>query len=65
MCSLHWQLLPVSEAFISGYIFFSSDSKQVVIRIQDQVNELPTAENVLLYLKLRTGRVGKVDPLRQ
>ena len=59
MCSLHWQLLPVSDDFISGYIFFCPDSKQAVIRILDQVNELSTAEKLLLYLKLPKGRVVK------
>jgi len=48
-----------------GTFFFSPDSKQAVIRILDQVNELSTAEKLLLYLKLPTGRSGKVDPLRQ
>jgi len=65
MCTLHWQLLPASEDFRNVYIFFSPDSKQAVIRILDQVNELSTAEKLLLYLKLPTGRSGKLDPLRQ
>jgi hypothetical protein len=65
MYLLHWQLLPVSEDFRYVYIFFSPDSKQAVVRILEQVNELSTAEKLLLYLKLPTGRSGKVDPLRQ
>ena len=65
MCSLQWQLLPVCEDFKSGYIFFSPDSKQAVISILDQVNELLTVEKLLLYLKLPRGRGGKLDPLRQ
>jgi hypothetical protein len=55
----------VSENFKNVYILFSPDSKQAVMRILDKVNELSTAEKLLLYLKLPTGRSGKVDPLRQ
>jgi hypothetical protein len=44
---------------------FSPDSKQAVMKILDQVNELSTAEKLLLYLKLPTGKSGSVDPLRQ
>ncbi|XP_021941106.1 uncharacterized protein LOC110840398 isoform X2 [Zootermopsis nevadensis] len=43
----------------------SPDSKQAVMKILDQVNELSTAEKLLLYLKLPTGKSGNVDPLRQ
>jgi hypothetical protein len=50
---------------VHKYIFFSPDSKQAVMRILDQVNELSTAEKLLLYLKLPTGKSDIVDPLRQ
>ncbi|KAJ9584251.1 hypothetical protein L9F63_021413, partial [Diploptera punctata] len=43
----------------------SPDSKLAVMRILDQVNELSTAEKLLLYLKLPTGKSGNLDPLKQ
>jgi hypothetical protein len=58
--------MPINEVSKSAQILSSSpDSKQAVMRILDQVNELSTAEKLLLYLKLPTGKSGKVDPLRQ
>jgi hypothetical protein len=55
--------MPGNEAKVC--IFFSPDSKQAVMKILDQVNELSTAEKLLLYLKLPTGKSGNIDPLRQ
>ncbi|XP_049847509.1 probable serine/threonine-protein kinase DDB_G0282963 isoform X1 [Schistocerca gregaria] len=43
----------------------SSSSKQTVMKILDQVNQLSTAEKLFLYLKLPTGKNENVDPLRQ
>jgi hypothetical protein len=57
--------LKLKPAKIKKMHFFSPDSKQAVMRILDQVNELSTAEKLLLYLKLPTGRSGNADPLQQ
>ncbi|XP_067004869.2 uncharacterized protein [Anabrus simplex] len=43
----------------------SPGSKQTVMNIVDQVNQLTMPEKLLLYLKLPTGKSSTVDPLRQ
>ena len=61
-----WNIISHSNKLsLNCIIYFSPDSKHTVMRILDQVNELSTAEKLLLYLKLPTGKSGNLDPLRQ
>lgn len=43
----------------------SPESKQMVLKILEQVNQLSMIEKLYLYLKLPTGKTTPVDPLRQ